>query len=96
MIIVKITIRQKSKNAAGIARAFGLNIIATIGQGIYDLATVSEMAEEEVKNRKEYMGVVYRALDKSLKLQLTKYIEDIDVIIKMNQKEFKKNLIQSR
>ncbi len=88
--------RQKSKNAAGIARAFGLNIIATIGQGIYDLSTVSDMAKEEVKNREEYMGVVYSALDRSLKSQLANYIGAIEATIKKNQTDFKNNIIQNR
>lgn len=88
--------RQKSKNAAGVARAFGFNVIATIGQGIYDLSTVSDMAKEEVKNREEYMGVVYSALDRSLKSQLANYIGAIDAMIKKNQTEFKKNIIQNR
>ena len=88
--------RKESKNAAGIARAFGLNILATIGQGIYDLATVSEMAEDEVKNRKEYMNAVYNALNRNLKIQLANYIGAIDATIKKNQTEFKKNIIQNR
>lgn len=86
--------RKKSKKVAGIASWFGLGTVAKIGKGIYDLATVSEMASKEVKQRRDYMDSVYGQLNASLKKQLNSAMATMDGSIKNNQAEFKSRITQ--
>ena len=87
--------RGAAKTVAGIASFFVGSTISSIGRGLYDLKAVSDLAEQEMLIRREYMRNVYNQLHKVFESYYRTIDKEISSQIQTNNLKFK-NYVKSQ
>ena len=87
--------RETAGTIAGIASLFVGSTISSIGKGLYDLNAVSDLAEQEMLIRREYMRDAYNQLHKVFESYYRTIDKEISSQIQTNNQKFK-NYVKSQ
>ena len=87
--------RGTAKTVARIASFFVGTTLSSIGRGLYDLSAVSDLAEQEMLIRREYMRNVYNQLHKVFENYYRTIDKEISSQIQTNNLKFK-NYVKSQ
>lgn len=83
---------QTHSTVAGVASWFSGKFLAQGIRGLFDLGSVSDLADQEFSARKAYMSDVYDEIKQNVTLSISSMHNTINNYVKTNQNEFKNGI----